>query len=121
MPDPSRRITTAKRPLSPPMRRKIALGKSKGFEEQFAADLKVDINVQRAFDQKHAARMEAEWDTRFIGTLIVSRREDGSLYIIDGQHRVVVCLRKDPAAIMDCEVYEGLSIEEEALMFLYFN
>lgn|SRR5262245_1140190 len=121
MADSRGRISTAKRPLAPPARRKIALGKTRGFEEHFAADLHVDINVQRTFDNKHAAKIEANWDPQFIGTLIVSRRENDTLYVIDGQHRCVVALRKDPAAIMDCTVYEGLSVEEEALMFLYFN
>jgi len=117
MPRPTRRKT----PISPPERRSIALGKSKGFEELFAADLRVDRDVQRAFDNRHAAKLEADWDNRFIGTLIVSRRPNGDLYTIDGQHRVVVALRKDPVAIMDCEVYEGLSVVEEALMFLHYN
>jgi len=115
------RTTRRKTPISPPDRRSIALGKSKGFEELFAADLLVDRDVQRAYNASHASKLEAGWDNRFVGTLIISRRVNGELYIIDGQHRQVVALRKDPAAIMDCEVYEGLSVEEEALMFLHFN
>lgn len=99
----------------------IALGKSKGFEEIFAADLKVDPTVQRGFHPVHAQKLFTSWDERFIGTLIVSRRENGDLYLVDGQHRCVVALRKDPTAIMDCEVYEGLTVVEEALMFLHFN
>lgn len=115
------RFTRRKTPISPPERRAIALGKSKGFEELFAADLQVDHDVQRAYNAHHASKLEAIWDNRFVGTLIISRRVNGDLYIIDGQHRQVVALRKDPVAIMDCEVYEGLTVEEEALMFLHFN
>lgn len=118
---PRKRTTRRKTPVIPPERRAIALGKSKGFEELFAAELKVDMTVQRGFHPVHAKQLRAAWDVRFIGTLIVSRRTNGDLYLIDGQHRCWVAMQLDSTAIMDCEVYEGLSVEEEALMFLHFN
>ena len=115
------RINRRKTPSEPPDRRLIALGKSKGFEELFAAELKVDPEVQRGFHPQHAEKLKAIWDPKYVGTLIVSRRTNGDLYLIDGQHRCVVALQLDPTAIMDCEVYEGLTVVEEALMFLHFN
>jgi hypothetical protein len=91
-------------------------------EEHFAADLKVDAGtVQRYFEPRHANRLASKWNPLMVGTILVSRRADGSLYIIDGQHRNMVALRLDPTAVMRCEVYEGLSIKDEAEMFLHFN
>src|SRR4029077_9145808 len=118
---PRKRNTRRKTPVIPPERRAIALGKSKGFEELFAAELKVDHDVQRGFHPEHAASLKKAWDPKYIGTLIVSRRKNGELYLIDGQHRCWVALQLDQTAIMDCEVYEGLEVEEEAMMFLHFN
>lgn len=120
----SRRITRRKTPVTPPppARRSFDGGKyTKGFEELFAADLKVDVDVQRALDPKWADQLEATWDPKKVGIIMVSRRDTGACYIINGHHRTVVSLRKDPSAIMDCEVFEGLSIEEEADLFLDYN
>jgi hypothetical protein len=121
---PDRRITRRKTPVvpPPPARKTFDGGKyTKGFEELFAADLKVDVDVQRALDPKWADHLEATWDPKKVGIIMVSRRENGECYIINGHHRQVVSLRKDPAAILDCEVFEGLSIEEEADLFLDYN
>ena len=117
------RTTRRKTPVSPPpARRSFDAGKyTKGFEELFAADLKVDIDVQRTTDSSWLDRLEAAWDPKKVGIIMVSRRANGDCYIINGQHRQVVALRRDPAAIMDCEIFEGLSVEEEADMFLDYN
>src|SRR5262245_20113579 len=120
MADPPRstRITRRKSPLSPAARRALAEGKSKGFEEIFAAELRTHHRVQRTFDSRWANKLVEDWQTLHVGVILVSRRADGTMYIIDGQHRVYVALLMDPTAIMYCVVYEGLSIEEEALVFL---
>jgi hypothetical protein len=87
-----------------------------------AADLHADEGtVQRYFDIKHANRLEAKWDWLMVGTLMVSRRADGSCWIIDGNHRCKVALRVDPDAMLRCEVYEGLTLQQEAQMFLHYN
>jgi hypothetical protein len=115
-------LTRRKSPASPPARRTFDGGKyTKGFEELFAADLKVDTDVQRVLDSKWANKLEATWDPKKVGIIMVSRRVSSDCYIVNGHHRTVVSLRKDPAAIMDCEVFEGLSIEEEADLFLDYN
>ena len=119
---PAARTTRSKSPASPPARRTFDAGKyTKGFEELFAVDLRVDIDVQRTTDHAWLDKLESTWDPKKVGIIMISRRRNGECYIINGQHRVVVSLRKDPAAIMDCEVFEGLSVEEEADLFLDYN
>ena len=101
------RTTRRKTPVTPPpARRSFDAGKyTKGFEELFAADLKVDIDVQRATDPNWLNKLEAAWDPKKVGIIMVSRRPNGECYIINGQHRTVVAQRRDPAAIMDCEIF----------------
>lgn len=118
----TRRTTRSKSPVPPPARRSFDAGRyTKGFEELFAVELKVDIDVQRTVDTGWLDKLEASWDPKKVGIIMISRRRNGDCFIVNGQHRVAVALRKDPMAIMDCEVFEGLTVEEEADLFLDYN
>lgn len=82
-------------------------------------DLRVSERAQRGYDDEQAARMAANLDLAALGYPVVSRR-DGACWLVDGQHRVAalrIC-GWGPEQRLECEVYEGLTEEEEAELFL---
>ncbi|AGS71177.1 hypothetical protein B446_21825 [Streptomyces collinus Tu 365] len=55
-----------------------------------------------------------------IGSIIVSERSDGDLYIVDGQHRWRACALAGIPTIR-AEVHHGLEQAQEAILFLIKN
>lgn len=55
-----------------------------------------------------------------LGTVSVSHRPDGSFIVLDGQHRLEVC-KKSGRDDAKCEVFEGLSLVEEAGLVVLLN
>jgi hypothetical protein len=84
--------------------------------------MKVDHRFQRLLRKAWVKRHEHLFDANQIGTIVVSRRSDGSLWIIDGQHRVEL-LRAvgwgDQA--LYCEIFDCITLQEEAAIFLSRN
>jgi hypothetical protein len=82
----------------------------------------IDPRVQRPIDKRKADKMAADLNLDAIGLICVSRREGGSYSIIDGQHRVDALRTSgfvnEP---VECEVYHGLTLAEEAAMFRLRN
>lgn len=74
--------------------------------------------TQRQFRKAHGDRLAAELDLNKLGYPIVNHR-DGHYWILDGQHRVYALkqngFEKD---VLDCEVYEDLTDQEMADIFL---
>ena len=63
---------------------------------------------------------EFSWD--FLGTVSVSQREDGSKISVDGQHRIALLEAiGEPDAELKCEVFTGLTLAQEAALFLGLN
>lgn len=83
-------------------------------------DLKVDHSYQRELDQKRVKNIADKFNPELAGTIIVSRREDGSLYIIDGNHRVNAMKLIGKKYVM-ANILENLTIEEEAADFYKLN
>jgi hypothetical protein len=52
------------------------------------AALNVDEIYQRDVDHRLINRIAREWDPAAAGTIVIGRRPDGSVWIVDGQHRV---------------------------------
>lgn len=86
-------------------------------------DIGTDPRVNtRPLDQAWVDDREGVFDRRALGTLAVSRRADGSLIPVDGQHRAaLVILVEGPDALVQCEVFHGLSLEKEAALFGALN
>lgn len=90
-------------------------------------DLVVDEHVQREYKDHDAQRIADAWDEEKLGTFKVSRRVNGSGvvigdYVMDGQHRrgAMLKLRKQGEGV-PCLVYSGLTLAEEAKIFLADN
>lgn len=84
--------------------------------------LVVDPNVQRGLDRNRVAKIAEDLELTAIGIITVSHRGNGSHHVIDGQHRVeALRLAGGDSEEVQCRVFEGLSIEEEARMFRLLN
>lgn len=66
--------------------------------------------------EKRVAEIAADWDPSGVGTITVSRRHDGSLWVIDGMHRVAAA-RLLGETHLPAKLFVGLTLEGEALMF----
>lgn len=86
--------------------------------------LSVDPRIQRPKDANKIRRIYKRFTPSGVGTLLVSRRPDGTIVILDGQTRHEVLLRKlkeDGPTQVKCEVFEDLTEAQEAALFLTHN
>lgn len=85
-------------------------------------DLAVDEETQRKYDPAHAKRIADNFDVTLVGLLQVSRRADGTFYVIDGQHRrAAAIIAGHGHRPLACQVMDGLTLEEEARRFVGVN
>lgn len=111
------RTRTTKKPAPP-------IGSRPTIEWIHLDRLSMDISYQRSTDNHASQRLitsiAANFDWRLCLPLIVSRRPDGKLVVIDGQHRLLGGrLRKMDD--LPCCVFTFDSVEEEAKMFVAMN
>lgn len=87
------------------------------FELVRVGDLRVDHTYQRPCDGREKG-MADSFERHRIGVPCVSRRRDGSMWIIDGQHRIAAMrlLGLDDEQVM-VEMYHGLTLQQEAHLF----
>jgi len=64
--------------------------------------------------------MVEEFNEEAVGVLTVSHRPDGTYHVVDGQHRVAMCLKVGKTHVQ-CKVYSGLSRQDEAALFRVLN
>jgi hypothetical protein len=107
------------------------------IEEIPAADLTVDSRVQREPNPARVRRMADTWDDNMVGVLVVSHRTGTNLaplhnnlpdqfIVLDGQTRLeafrLVCNDdRVTSAPLLAQVYRGLTLREEAEIFLKHN
>lgn len=91
--------------------------------ERLRADsLICDATVQRPLDRTRAKRIADTFEPRALGTIHVSDRTSGQRHIIDGNHRVNATLMVNQGdRLLDCRVYTGLTLADEAGMFRLLN
>lgn len=86
------------------------------------AKLTVDPDIQRTVDKIRVDKIVQDFQWEALGTIVVSKRDDGTCHVIDGQHRVAAV---QAAGYGDrsiaCLVYENLTRPEEAAMFRRLN
>jgi hypothetical protein len=86
------------------------------------ADLKVDRSVQRDESRRWIAERVEAFDVDKLGVIVVSERDDGSLFVVDGQHRVSLVRAVGWGdQVIECELFSGLTRQEEARLFLDRN
>lgn len=90
-----------------------------GVEVPIAA-LKIDPEAQRTLNESRAQSIANNLVQEAIGSIVVSRRPNGDLYIVDGQHRWRVCGLANIPKIM-AEIHHDLNQPQEAVLFLIKN
>lgn len=84
--------------------------------------LLVDNSYQRTPEEHVLHKIEVNYDPRQVRKLYISQREDGSMYVIDGNHTRLAAMRVlGEDAMLEAEIYTGLTVEEEADMFVKLN
>lgn len=102
---------------------------NKHYEAIKVGDLTVDrtmdtnrIYVQRDEQEQWTRKIVENWDLEMLLPAIVSRRQTGENIIIDGQHSNAGAIAKEgPDFLRDCMVYENLTLQQEAKLFLAAN
>jgi len=72
----------------------------------------------RHVDMKQVAKRNAEWDPAKIGVVVLSRRGNGKLFCVCGQHRVTrEMVYGDPEDEWLCQIHDGLTYAEESAIW----
>ena len=92
-------------------------------EWMVAGKLTVDPRYQRDVIPARVKALADQLDLDGLGVFVVSRRSDGTLAIIDGQHRLEALKAHDWQNDwkVECRVYEGLDLEQEAELYRQLN
>lgn len=86
------------------------------------SDLSVDHSYQRnRINVGRVNKIAQGYDWAALGALIVARRKDGTLWVIDGQHRLLASMKRDDATQLPCLVFDFETIDKEAAAFRALN
>jgi hypothetical protein len=86
------------------------------------ASLQVDPSYQRALNNAKKLRIASNFNWAAFGVLIVARRNDGSLWVIDGQHRLMAAQSRSDIQDVPVVIFElDGNVMEEATDFLIAN
>lgn len=84
------------------------------------ADLKVDTGYVRPLDEARVDEMARDFIEALLATVVVNRRPNGDLYVVDGQHRVAAVRTSHPTATHAwVHVIEVPEAAESALSLMY--
>lgn len=83
--------------------------------------LSVDPSYQRDFKNHKAVEIASKFSWISFGALIVAKRPNGTLWVIDGQHRHAGALKRSDITELPCVVYELEDVVDEAGGFLEIN
>lgn len=90
--------------------------------EILVSDLVIDMSYQRFPNEDKVNNIVKNFNHDALGVLICSIREDGTIAVIDGGHRVAALRMMNlENSTVDCLVYFGLTIAEEAKIFNLMN
>lgn len=86
-----------------------------------ADDLFVDPEIQRRLVAPWASKLIGRFNPSMMGVLTGSKRTNGKVALVDGQHRFNAALSSDFAGKFEVNVYYGLNKAEEVQLFLALN
>lgn len=102
-----------------------AKGMPPSIENRNPEELNVDDGYQRSTDtgpsQGLIKKIATNWDWRMCMPLVVSKRDDGSLWVIDGQHRLAAAKLRGDISFLPCCVGVYGGVADEAAMFVAMN
>lgn len=110
---------------TPPVPRGPVRGAPPSLEWIAVDRLEVDQAYQRATDGPQSLKiiygMVKAWDWSLCQPLVVARRADGSLWILDGQHRHQGAVMRGDIPHLPCVVLAGIGHTDEARTFVALN
>lgn len=83
--------------------------------------LRIDRDYQRNVNEAKVMDIATNFSWPAFGTLTVAKRSDGSMWIVEGQHRHCAAMRRADVIDVPCNVFEMASRKEEAGTFLTTN
>lgn len=86
-----------------------------------AAEVRVDPSVQRGLDEREAISISADFNPAALGTITVSRRENGEMIVLDGQQRMAGAEIAGYTGKFRANIHDGLTHQEEAQLFRQLN
>ena len=113
------RATTSRLKVNPP------LGLRPSLEFRRIHELKIDPAYQRTIDtggsQTLMRRIAMFWDWGLCQPLTVAKREDGTLMVVDGQHRLAAAKLRNDIYDLPCVVTAYANASDEAAAFVALN
>ncbi|MFQ3894574.1 DUF6551 family protein [Sphingobium sp. R-7] len=110
---------------SSPRKWPAAKGNPPSVENRHPSELNLDDSYQRSTEngasQALIKKIATGWDWRMCLPLVVSKRDDGSLWVIDGQHRLAAAMLRGDIPFLPCCVGVYGSVADEAAMFVAMN
>lgn len=91
------------------------------YEWLDANQLTIDPRVQQRLDPRKVQRIADGFDPSALGSCTVSLRDNGTYVLLNGQHRTAGARQAGYTAAFHCEVHHGLTLEDEAHLFLTLN
>jgi hypothetical protein len=83
--------------------------------------LRIDPTYQRALNEHRRKRIAQAFNWAAFGVLVVAQREDGTMYVIDGQHRLAAVLSRSDVVNVPVVVFPMVGVKDEAIDFLITN
>ena len=86
------------------------------------SDVRVDYDYQRSLDESWVRRITREYDPARVNQIVLSKRDNGMYYVLDGNHTIEATRRAvGDDAELSAKVFYDLTPEEEAGMFYDYN
>lgn len=86
--------------------------------------LAVDPTYQRELDGRSRQlilRIVKGWDWNLFQPLVVARRQDGALFVVDGQHRLEAARQRGDIQQLPCVIFQSAGEGDEAGIFVALN
>jgi hypothetical protein len=80
----------------------------------------LDMSYQRPLSKVKVQSIKTNFNKHAVGTLIVSLRDDGKIFVIDGQHRLEA-MKKRGIENAECKIISGLTGQQEAEIYIWCN
>jgi len=113
------RSATDRLKMNPP------LGRMPALQNLLPSELQIDAAYQRSIEggdsQGLIRRIAQHWNWDLCQPLVVSRREDGGLFVIDGQHRLAAARLRGDIQQLPAVVVSYSRPEDEAASFVHLN
>jgi hypothetical protein len=99
----------------------VKLDKPSRLVELNAKEFSIDLKVQRQLQEPRAEAMAEDFQPHALGLVTASKRADGHTYLLDGAHRISAARKANYEGLIACRLFEGLTLAEEAALFLTLN